>query len=149
MAPDHHNQHTKSLFKKHVCLNNYSASCKSPKIFLGSRKLYLGAKNLQKKLASLVRICHMVYDFQAGGFSPLINPLAINKSTKQWDSPLGDTHSLQGTTGCPIRAEKMLRKFWRRSIRLSSLGHIASGGPPPTLTPLTLWDWDDNFLSFA
>ena len=34
----------------------------------------------------------MVYDFQAGGFSPLINPLAINKSTKQWDSlALGDT----------------------------------------------------------
>ena len=52
-------------------------------------------------MASLVRICHMVYDFQAGGFSPLINPTAINKSTKQWDSPYGDTHSLQGTTGCP------------------------------------------------
>ena len=36
----------------------------------------------------------MVYDFQAGGFSPLINPMAINKSTKQQEPPYGDTHLL-------------------------------------------------------
>ena len=74
---------------------------------LSRRELAHVSKKLVLKLASLVRICHMVYDFQAGGFSPLINPAAINKSTKQWDSPLGDTHSLQGTTGCPKKRKSL------------------------------------------
>ena len=46
----------------------------------------------------------MVYDFQAGGFSPLINPVAINKSTKQQESPYGDTHSL--LQGAPYAEKK-------------------------------------------
>ena len=56
-------------------------------------------EKLKKKFASLFRICHMVYDFQAGGFLPLINPVAINKSTKQQESPYGETrtHYLRDT----------------------------------------------------
>ena len=157
MTPDHHNQHRKSLFKKHTraqitkkhenlhsdhLCGFWQFSRWSFQIFwkfLEAFSLALRAlKNRKKKLlASLVRICHMVYDFQAGGFSPLINPLAINKSTKQWDSlALGDTplitrdHRVSHT--CRKNAIFFCCLLLKRR-RSKSLGHITSGGlnPPP------------------
>ena len=100
--------------------------------FLGSYTL--GQKTKKKMLASLVRICHMVYDFQAGGFSPLINPLAINKSTKQWDSPSRGHTLITRDHRVSHTCRKNAKKVWRRSV-LGCLGSHHIGGSPAHFNP--------------